>query len=106
MPPQARLGDKANCPADAHGCPACPHPVTGPAIQGSPDVVVNGKPAIRVGDQGVHAACCAANMWKAAAGSGTVFVNNIPAHRLGDQTQHCGGSGTMIEGSDNVMTGG
>jgi len=106
MPPQARLGDKANCPADAHGCPACPHPVTGPAIQGSPDVVVNGKPAVRVGDQGVHAACCGPNMWKAAAGSGTVFVNNIAAHRLGDQTQHCGGSGTMIEGSDNVMTGG
>lgn len=106
MPPQARLGDKANCPADAHGCPACPHPVTGPAIQGSPDVVVNGRPAVRVGDQGIHAACCGPNMWKAAAGSGTVFVNNIAAHRLGDQTTHCGGSGTMIEGSDNVMTGG
>ena len=106
MPAQARLGDKANCPADAHGCPACPHPVTGPAIQGSPDVIVNGKPAVRVGDQGIHSACCGPNMWKAAAGSGTVFVNNIAAHRLGDQTTHCGGSGTMIEGSDNVMTGG
>ncbi|HEY1556057.1 MAG TPA: PAAR domain-containing protein [Kofleriaceae bacterium] len=106
MPPQARLGDKSNIPADAHGCPACPHPAVGPAIQGSPDVMVNGRPAVRVGDQGVHAACCGPNMWKAAAGSGTVMINNKAAHRQGDQDSHCGGSGTMIEGSTNVITGG
>jgi uncharacterized Zn-binding protein involved in type VI secretion len=106
MPPQARLGDKSQVPADAHGCPACPHPCIGPAIQGSPDVVVNGRPAIRVGDKGVHAACCGPNMWTAAQGSGTVMINNQQAHRLGDQDAHCGGSGKMIEGSDNVITGG
>jgi len=106
MPPQARLGDKSNVPADAHGCPACPHPCVGPAIQGSPDVFVNGRPAVRVSDQGVHAACCGPNMWKAAAGSGTVMINNLAAHRLGDQDTHCGGTGQMIEGSDNVITGG
>ncbi len=106
MPGQARLGDKSNCPADAHGCPACPHPCVGPAIVGSPDVMVNGMPAIRVDDQGVHTACCGANMWTAKMGSSTVKINTKAAHRMGDQDQHCGGMGQMIEGSTNVMTGG
>ena len=106
MPPQARLGDKSQIPADAHGCPACPHPAIGPAVQGSPDVMVNGRPAVRVGDKGVHAACCGPNMWTAAQGSSTVMINNMQAHRLGDKDTHCGGSGQMVEGSNNVMTGG
>jgi uncharacterized Zn-binding protein involved in type VI secretion len=106
MPAQGRLGDKSQVPADAHGCPACPHPCIGPAIQGSPNVNVNKRPALRVTDQGVHAACCGPNMWKATAGSGTVFINTLPAHRQGDADQHCGGSGKLIEGSDNVMVGG
>ncbi len=106
MPRQARLGDKSNVPADAHGCPACPHPATGPAIQGSPNVLVNKRPAVRVGDKGVHAACCGPNMWTAAMGSGTVMFNNMPAHRLGDMDQHCGGVGKMIEGSTDVDVGG
>jgi len=106
MPPQARLGDKSNVPADAHGCPACPHPCVGPAIKGSPDVMVNGRPAVRVTDKGIHMACCGPNQWQAAAGSGTVMINNLAAHRLGDQDTHCGGTGQMIEGSNNVITGG
>jgi uncharacterized Zn-binding protein involved in type VI secretion len=106
MPPQGRLGDKSNVPADAHGCPACPHPAIGPAIIGSPDVMVNKRPALRVGDNGIHAACCGPNTWTAAKGSGTVMINNKPAHRMGDQDTHCGGSGQLIEGSNNVMTGG
>jgi uncharacterized Zn-binding protein involved in type VI secretion len=89
-----------------HGCPACPHPAIGPAIQGSPDVHVNGRPVVRVGDKGVHAACCGGNMWTAAAGSATVMVNNKPAHRQGDACTHCGGVGKMVEGSENVVTGG
>lgn len=106
MPPQARLGDRSQVPADAHGCPACPHPCVGPAIQGSPNVNVNGKPAIRVSDPGIHTACCGPNTWKASAGSGTVMINNLAAHRLGDQVTHCGGVGQTIEGSPNVITGG
>jgi uncharacterized Zn-binding protein involved in type VI secretion len=106
MPPQCRLGDKSNVPADAHGCPACPHPCVGPAIIGSPDVMVNGLPAIRVGDKGIHAACCGTNMWTAQQGSTTVKINGQDAHRQGDPDTHCGGSGQMIEGSTNVMTGG
>jgi len=106
MPPQSRLGDLSQVPADAHGCPACPHPCIGPAIQGSPNVNVNSMPALRVDDIGVHAACCGPNMWTAAAGSGTVFINGKAAHRQGDQDTHCGGSGQMVQGSPNVITGG
>lgn len=106
VPPAARLGDKANVPADAHGCPGCPHPGIGPAVCGSEDVLTNSRPAFRKDDTGIHAACCNTNTWKAVQGSGTVFINNKEAVRLGDQTKHCGGSGTMIEGSNNVMIGG
>ena len=106
MPPQCRLGDKSQVPSDAHMCPGCPHTCIGPAIKGSPDVMVNGKPAVRVSDNGVHSSCCGGNTWIAQAGSGTVMINNLAAHRLGDQDTHCGGVGQMQEGSDNVITGG
>lgn len=106
MPAQSRLGDKSQIQADAHGCPACPHPCIGPAIQGSPDVNVNSRPALRVDDIGVHAACCGPNMWTAQAGSGTVFINKKKAHRLNDADKHCGGMGKMVEGSADVITGG
>lgn len=68
--------------------------------------MTNSMPAFRKDDTGIHAACCNTNTWKAVQGSGTVFINNKEAVRLGDQTKHCGGSGNMIEGSDNVMIGG
>lgn len=105
MPGQGRLGDKANSALDVHGCPACPHPTTGPAIQGSPDVNVNGRPALRVDDPGIHAACCGTTTWTATSGSLTVFINGKCAHRMGDQTRHCGGQGRLVEGSPNVMVG-
>ncbi len=105
MPNICRAGDNAFCPADAHGKLCCPHPVTGPATAGSPDVMVNSQPALRVGDPGVHAACCGPNAWKAAAGSATVFINSKPVVRLGDATTHCGGSGTMIQASPDVIIG-
>ena len=106
MAGQGRLGDKAQIQQDSHGCPGCPHPGVGPAIAGSPNVFVNGRPALRKDDVGIHAVCCGANMWSASAGSQTVFINGKPAHRKDDQTRHCGGSGKLIEGSDNVIVGG
>ena len=105
MPPASRVGDKAFNPADAHGCPVCPHPVVGPGMVGSPDILINGQPALRIGDPGVHSACCGPNSWNVAAGSGTVVFNNIPSARLGDSTIHCGGSGSLIEGSGDVLVG-
>ena len=106
MPANSRLGDKSKVDADAHGCPACAHTCVGPAVSGSPTVFVNSKPALRVNDNGVHAACCGANTWVAIAGSGTVYINSQAAHRLDDADQHCGGVGKMIEGSPNVFSGG
>lgn len=103
MPQACRLDDKAFCPADAHGKPCCPHPVTGPATTGSPDITINYKPALRLGDQGTHAACCGPNTWKVAEGSATVLVNYKPLARMGDATTHCCGDGEMIEGSPDVF---
>ena len=106
MPGAGRLGDKAMVPADAHGCPICPHPATGPAILGSPNVLINSRPALRVTDKGIHAACCGPNTWVAIKGSATVFINSLQAHRMGDANQHCGGVGNLIEGSTDVIIGG
>jgi uncharacterized Zn-binding protein involved in type VI secretion len=102
MPAAARLGDKAQVDADAHGCPACPHPGVGPIVTGSPDVTVNGKPAARQDDLGVHAVCCGPNTFTIKRGSPTVYVNGKPFARMNDTTKHCGGSGPIIDGSPDV----
>ena len=103
MPAAARLGDKAQIQADAHGCPACPHPGVGPIVVGSHNVFTNDKPQAGQDDLGIHAACCNANNFQIAKGSGSVYVNNRPLARMQDQTKHCGGSGKIIEGSPNVF---
>ncbi len=105
MPAAGRLGDKSQVPSDAHGCPACPHPALGPAVSGSPTVFINGLPALRVGDSGIHAACCGTNTWRATHGAKGVFINGKAAHRLGDAVRHCGGVGRLIEGSADVVIG-
>lgn len=106
MPGAARIGDLSKCDADMHGCPICPHVVQGPAVTGSPNVSINGRPAVRVGDKGIHAVCCGPNTWNATMGSSTVLINNKPAHRKDDMDMHCGGVGKMIQGSDDVIIGG
>jgi len=100
-----RLGDKANVSADAHGCPGCPHPGVGPAILGSADVLVNSRPALRVDDTGIHTACCGPNTWTAQKGAATVFINNKAAFRMNDPSKHCGGMGSLVEGSSDVIVG-
>ncbi len=103
MPEAGRFGDNAHCPADAHGCPKCPHDVTGPATSGSPDVQINGMAALRKYDRGMHGACCGENAWEAIAGAPGVFINGRPAHRKGDAVEHCGGNGALAQGSGNVI---
>jgi uncharacterized Zn-binding protein involved in type VI secretion len=105
MPGAARLGDKAKCPMDAHGCKRCSHSVEGPAVQGSHNVIVNGKPGVRIGDQGIHGLCCGLNKWAAAGGAPTVIINSQPAVRLHDTTLHCGGIGKIVECSSDVIIG-
>ncbi|MFH2065239.1 MAG: PAAR domain-containing protein [Pseudomonadota bacterium] len=90
------MGSIAHCPNDAHGCPACPHPVRGPIQSGSPYVLIEGKPAARVGDSGIHAACCGPNTFMITTGDPNVLIDGKPAARLGDQTKHCGGVGKIV----------
>jgi uncharacterized Zn-binding protein involved in type VI secretion len=78
----------------------------GPGIAGSPDVLVNKKPALRKDDPGMHMACCGPNTWKVVMGSATVKINGKPAARQNDMTKHCGGVGKFIEGSSDVIVGG
>jgi len=103
MPAAARLGDKAQVDADAHGCPACPHPGVGPIVTASTDVFVNKKGAARQDDLGIHAVCCGPNNFTVVKGSPTVYVNGKPFARMNDKTKHCGGSGPIIEGSPDVL---
>ena len=94
----ARLGDNAHCPADAHGCPACPHPVTGPITTGSSTILIGNLPAARVGDKGIHMACCNGNTYEITSGDPTVLIDGIPAAMRGKKstTRHCGGDGWIL----------
>jgi uncharacterized Zn-binding protein involved in type VI secretion len=50
MPPAARLGDNHVCPAQTPGTPPIPHvggPISGPC---APNVLIGGSPAAVVGD--------------------------------------------------------
>lgn len=96
----ARVGDGSLCRADSHGCPACPHVTSGPITTGSPQVLIDGKPAARVGDTGINVVpCCGANTFKLTHGDPQVLINGRPAVKIGDKTQHCGGEGTVIDAS-------
>ena len=66
--PAARLGDMHVCPKVEPG--PVPH-VGGPIISGSPNVIIGGMPAARVGD----AAVCIGPPDKVSAGSATVLIN-------------------------------
>lgn len=64
----ARIGDPLDCGDNI--------------AQGSGNVFINNKPAVRVGDATMGHGC-----WPPtaiAAGAGTVFINNIPAVKVGD----------------------
>src|SRR5262245_61215404 len=95
----ARVSDESAAPADAHGCSSCPHSTSGPATGGAVDVFINGLSALRVGDAGVHSACCGPNKWTVAKGSPAVFINGKAAARKGDRVKHCGGKGALVVGS-------
>lgn len=108
--PQGRVKDKASAPHDNKVCDKCPHPVAGPAVQGSPNVFVNKRPALRVNSKGQHNASDShngtPNTWVAKTGSTSVFINGQPAHRMADATEHIGGgTGQLMEGSPNVLVG-
>lgn len=95
MPKAARLGDLGS----GHEC----FPPS-PAIEGSSDIIINGRPAVRVGDAYVAHGCgnCIPHPRNAAEGSSTVNFNGRPAVRVGDGIT-CGGKAQT--GSGNVFIG-
>ena len=95
MPKASRKGDIGS----GHGC----FPPSN-AIEGSGDVFINGKPAVRVGDAYAAHGCgkCAPHGRNASQGSATVNINGKPSVRVGDGI-NCGGSAAT--GSGNVFIG-
>ncbi|WP_150526776.1 PAAR domain-containing protein [Roseibium sediminis] len=95
MPKAARLGDIGA----GHGC----FPPT-PAIAGSSDTFINGRPAVRLGDAFVPHGCpnCPPHPRSLSAGSATVFINGKKAGRVGDAIG-CGGS--VSTGSGDTLIG-
>ena len=103
MPGAVRLGDIALVVGDSHACSVCPHVASGPAIDGSNDVFINSKNAVRKEDNGIHAVCCGDNTYVADKGSNNVYVNGKPLVRMLDRTKHCDNtSGMFITASPNV----
>lgn len=100
----AHIGSMAFCPADAHGCPACPHPVTGPVITGNGNVLIDGMPVACEGDRGVEAGCCGGNNFIITGGDPEVLINGKKAAKIGSATQHCGGNGHIVATGGGVNT--
>lgn len=98
MPPAHRKGDIGS----GHECHFPPTPATG----GSPNVFVNGKPLMRVGDSYAPHGCVVGHApphgRALAEGSASVFVNGQPAGRIGDAID-CGGNAEA--GSGDVFIG-
>lgn len=96
MPAQTRLGDVDT------GHDACAP--TG-LVTASPNVLINGKGAGRLGDSYAPHGCVdhPPHSGVISSGSATVFINDKPAGRIGDSVS-CGGS--VAQGSDNVFIGG
>jgi uncharacterized Zn-binding protein involved in type VI secretion len=98
LPPAHRRGDIGS----GHACHFPPSAATG----GSPNVFVNGKPLMRVGDSYQAHGCSScpepSHGRALAKGSSTVFINGQPAGRIGDAID-CGGK--AAQGSPNVFIG-
>ena len=95
--PAARVTDIGS----GHGC----HFPPSPAIEGSPNVLINGLPAVRFGDSFAPHVCPAhggLHPRNLVSGSHSVMINGQLAGRLGDSIS-CGGS--VVTGSGNVFIG-
>ena len=96
MKPAARKNDQHNCSAKSPGPKL--H-VGGKIISGSKNIIINNRPAARVGDM---TACAEGSIGKIASGSKTVTFNHKSAARQNDQTSH---GGKISTGSNNVYIG-
>lgn len=95
--PAARMGDTTS-----HGTPLGPGP-------GSPTVLIEGRPAWRVGSD-FHT-CPLSDGPKphvggvVAVGSATVLINSLPAARQGDQIVEVGPPNAIAIGATTVLIG-
>ncbi len=103
MPLTTRIGDTTVGTCNV-GLPCCPHGRNGINTSGSPDVIINNKPAHRLSDTG-SCRCPHGGTYASTQGSPDVIVNNLPLTRIGDTTvcQVCGQSGTHVSGSPDVI---
>ena len=85
--PAGRLSDLNACPLPGHG--------RNPTTSGSVNVLINGLPALRVGDS---TACGDA----VTQGIGSIMVNGQPIAHLGSATAH---GGVIVSGSGDVLVG-
>ena len=100
----AHVGSMAFCPADVHIGPYGPMQVIGPILQGSPNVFINGLPASRVGDIGMHTICIGPNSFTVSSGDNEVLIDGKPAAMFeSSQTQHCGGTGHILGAHQNFF---
>lgn len=90
--PAGRLGDASVCGT---------HHAPGRTAQGSPNVLINGRPALRVGDTGV---AHGGTGFACAAGARAVLINGSRLHRTTDSVSHCG-RGALAAGSPDVLVG-
>jgi uncharacterized Zn-binding protein involved in type VI secretion len=99
MPEAGRIGDVAQ------GEQAGGASMIGEAAQGSPDVIINHRAALRLDDAGQHLGPSGAGVWQAVQGSSGVFINGRPAVRRGDATRHGSEAGELVSGSPDVLLG-
>lgn len=96
------MGKPAAVLGCSHTCPQFdgnkPHN-GGVAIEGSPDVFIENKPACRQGDK---LQCASPSINSVQLGSSSVFINNKGAARMGDTTAH---GGKITQGVTSVYIG-
>lgn len=80
-------------------------PGVGRAVTGSANVLLNQRPALRVGDRGVHRARGGNGEWEAEAGAPRVLINGSRVVRIGDPVHDGRRRGKMVQGSPNVLVG-
>lgn len=85
--PAGRLSDLNACPLPGHG--------SNPTTSGSPNVLINGLPALRVGDN----TACGDSVTQ---GIDSILVNGMPIAHLGSTTAH---GGVIVTGSGDVLVG-
>lgn len=91
----------------AHGCLSCPHQMLGTIQMGSPNVIVAGQRAARVGDTGKCFTCCGPNTYELIEGDANVLIDGKPAARIGDRIKTCGGDGfigsSVTKGQERIL---